>query len=102
MWLFVFFDLPVELPKQRKAATDFRKRLLKIGFTMMQWSVYVRHVPSQESSEVFVRQIERFKPPEGHIVIMKITDKQFGDMVNIWGNQGPPPQPAPSIQLEIF
>ena len=28
MWVFIFFDLPTETKKQRKAAADFRKYLL--------------------------------------------------------------------------
>ena len=47
MWVFVFFDLPVLTKQQRKQATQFRKALEKDGFTMMQFSVYVRHCPSK-------------------------------------------------------
>ena len=32
MWLFVFFDLPVTLKKERKAAARFRKDLMNDGF----------------------------------------------------------------------
>jgi CRISPR-associated protein Cas2 len=35
MWIFVMFDLPVGTDKERKAATDFRKKLLKDGFSML-------------------------------------------------------------------
>jgi CRISPR/Cas system-associated protein endoribonuclease Cas2 len=41
MWLFVFFDLPTETKKDRRNAQQFRKNLLKDGFTMMQFSVYM-------------------------------------------------------------
>lgn len=34
MWLFVFFDLPVTTKREQKAASDFRKNLLKDGFIM--------------------------------------------------------------------
>lgn len=43
MWLFVFFDLPVTTKKEMKAASLFRKNLEKDGFSMMQFSVYIRH-----------------------------------------------------------
>lgn len=42
MWLFVFFDLPTETKKDRKNASGFRNQLLKDGFSMMQYSVYIR------------------------------------------------------------
>ena len=31
MWLFVFFDLPTETKNERKAAADFRKRIVADG-----------------------------------------------------------------------
>ena len=43
MWLFVFFDLPTTTKAERRNAAQFRKALEKDGFTMMQYSVYVRH-----------------------------------------------------------
>ena len=33
MWIMVFFDLPTETKKERKAHTQFRKNLQKDGFT---------------------------------------------------------------------
>ena len=57
MWLFVFFDLPVLTKLQRKQATQFRKALEKDGFSMMQFSVYVRHCPSKENMEVHVKRV---------------------------------------------
>ena len=42
MRIVVFFDLPVVTAKEKKAATKFRKFLIKDGYNMMQWSVYSR------------------------------------------------------------
>ena len=42
MWLMVIFDLPVGTKKQRHAATKFRNFLLDQGFSMSQFSVYLR------------------------------------------------------------
>ena len=58
MWLFVFFDLPVTTKKEIKAATLFRKNLEKDGFSMMQFSVYIRHCASRESLEVHIKRIK--------------------------------------------
>ena len=49
MWLFVMFDLPTNTKVERRNATLFRKALEKDGFTMMQYSVYIRHCASKES-----------------------------------------------------
>ena len=43
MWIVVLFDLPTETKAQRKHHAQFRKSLLKDGFSMMQYSVYKRH-----------------------------------------------------------
>ncbi|MCF8331372.1 MAG: CRISPR-associated endonuclease Cas2 [Bacteroidales bacterium] len=101
MWLFVFFDLPVVTKKQRKAATDFRKRLLKDGFVMMQYSVYTRHCASKESAEVHMKRVKFLVPEEGQVSILKVTDKQYGQIVNFWGAKSKPVAPGPK-QLEIF
>ena len=47
MWLLVFFDLPTDTKKDRKAYATFRKQLISDGFTMFQFSIYVRHCPSK-------------------------------------------------------
>ena len=41
MWVLVFFDLPTDTKKERKASADFRKKLLSDGFVMFQFSIYM-------------------------------------------------------------
>lgn len=101
MWLFVFFDLPVETAAKRKAYAKFRKGLLEDGFSMLQYSVYIRHCPSKESMEVHINRVKRMMPKYGHVSMMQITDRQFGNMVNIWGLQDKPIPGAPT-QLSFF
>ena len=101
MWLFVFFDLPTNTKKQRHAATRFRKELVQDGFTMMQYSVYVRHCASKESLTVHLNRIQRIIPDEGIVSALQVTDRQFGDTVNFVGKRSAPPPEAP-LQLEFF
>ena len=42
MWMIVMFDLPVGTDKERKRATKFRNFLLDEGFSMSQFSVYLK------------------------------------------------------------
>ena len=58
MWVLVFFDLPTETKRDRKAATDFRKKIMQDGFTMFQFSIYIRHCASMENAEVHVRRVK--------------------------------------------
>ena len=101
MWLYVMFDLPVEKKSQRRIAARFRKDLLKDGFIMHQFSVYVRHCASNESAAVHISRIKNMVPDEGLISILKVTDKQFGDIVRFVGKKREPPPVMPQ-QLEFF
>ena len=101
MWLFVFFDLPVTAKKERKAAARFRKDLLKDGFGMMQFSVYIRHCASKESSAVHVKRVKGFIPEKGQVSILQVTDKQYGNIMNYWGMRSTPLPEGPK-QLELF
>ncbi len=101
MWLFVFFDLPVTAKKERRLAAQFRKNLLKDGFTMMQFSVYNRHCASKESAEVHIKRVKSFMPERGQVSILSVTDKQYGNICNFWGKRSDPLPEGPK-QLEIF
>lgn len=101
MWLFVFFDLPVKTKKERKAATLFRKKLLTEGFSMMQFSVYIRHCASRESMDVHIKRVKSLIPEKGHVSILAITDKQYGNIVNYWGSKTAD-MPSVPAQLELF
>lgn len=85
MWLFVFFDLPVTTKKEMKAASLFRKNLEKDGFSMMQFSVYIRHCASRESLEVHIKRVKSLLPETGKVSLLSVTDKQYGDIYNFWG-----------------
>lgn len=101
MWLFVFFDLPATSKKDIKAAGQFRKTLLKDGFTMFQFSIYLRHCPSRENADVHEKRVKKALPKYGKIGILKVTDKQFG-MMEIYHGRKEIDIPLPVQQLEFF
>lgn len=101
MWILVFFDLPTETKKDKKAYMDFRKNLQRDGFTMFQFSIYVRHCGSKENMEVHVKRVKSFLPEFGKIGILTITDKQFGEIEIYYGKKPQKPN-APGQQLELF
>lgn len=80
MWLFVFFDLPTETRKERKASAAFRKNLLKDGFQMFQFSVYIRHCISFSNVDTHIERVRKFLPSEGKVCLASFTEKQFSDM----------------------
>ena len=70
MWLFDMFDLPVKLKKDQKAAAQFRKNLEKDGFTMYQYSIYIRHCGSLESAEAHTKRVKSLAPAKGHVSVL--------------------------------
>ena len=101
MWLLVLFDLPTQTKKDIRAYTIFRKRLMKDGFTMFQFSIYVRHCASMENAEVHRKRVRSFLPEFGKVGIICITDKQFGNIDLFFGRKPQRPN-APGQQLELF
>ena len=87
MWIFVMFDLPVHTKADRKEAVRFRNDLLKSGFHMMQYSIYIRVCGSKEDTEKIITRTKRQVPDNGKISILAVTDKQFGNIINFSGKQ---------------
>lgn len=101
MWILVFFDLPTHTKKDKKAYQTFRDKLKRDGFTMFQFSIYIRHCASRENMKVHVKRINSYLPQKGKVGVLSITDKQFGEMQVFYGNKTKPPKPVP-VQLELF
>lgn len=101
MWVLVFFDLPTETAKERKIASLFRKNILKDGFQMFQFSIYMRHCASRENADVHIKRVKKILPEKGDVGIMCITDKQFG-MMEIFSGHTERNASAPVQQLEMF
>lgn len=101
MWVMVFFDLPTETKLQRKQYATFRKKLVNDGFSMFQYSIYVRPCASLENSNVHINRVSSFLPDDGKVCIMAITDKQFGNIKLFEGPRKTPPA-VRSFQLELF
>lgn len=101
MWVLVFFDLPTETKKDRKTAAQFRKYMIKDGFTMFQFSIYLRHSASRENAQVHINRVKQHLPEKGHVGIMRVTDKQFADMELFYCAKKKETEPGPQ-QLELF
>lgn len=101
MWILVFFDLPTETKKERKTYAEFRKRIIQDGFTMFQFSIYIRHCPSRENANMHIKRVKSILPQSGQIGILCITDKQFSMMEIFSGKKVKEVQKTP-MQLELF
>lgn len=101
MWILVMFDLPTETKSQRKRYAGFRKFLLQDGFSMFQFSIYVRNCASRENTKVHIDRIKKSLPKEGKVCIITITERQFNEILLFEGVKKTPPMPD-AIQLELF
>lgn len=101
LWTIVLFDLPTDTKQARREYTCFRKHLLQDGFTMMQYSVYMRHCPSDENARVHVARVKSALPPDGEVRIVKITDKQFGKIEVFYGQKRKKTE-QPALQMQFF
>jgi CRISPR-associated protein Cas2 len=101
MWVLVHFDLPTETQKDRKNYALFRKKIMANGFSMFQFSMYIRHCSSRENADVHIKRVKAILPPKGHVGIMCVTDKQFG-MIEVFRGREQVDSPETSQQLELF
>lgn len=102
MWILVFFDLPTETKQERREAALFRKNLMRDGFTMFQFSIYVRHCASKENMEVHLKRVRTLIPEYGKVGVLNITDRQFGDIEIFYGKKAKNTDSSLPIQLELF
>ena len=101
MWLFVMFDLPTQTKKDKHLSALFRKNLEKDGFVMFQFSIYARFCGSLESAKVHIKRVKALVPEKGMVSILQVTDKQYSNIINIWGKIEAKRRQSP-IQLEFF
>lgn len=83
----LFFDLPTQTAENRKAYAKFRKFLISEGWVMLQYSVYSKLTLNNTQANTVKSRVLKNKPKEGHVVILKVTEKQFASMDYILGER---------------
>lgn len=87
MWIIAMFDLPTGEKEDKEEYRKFRKFLLNDGFSMLQYSVYMRFCGTHANLETHINRIVKNLPKAGKIQIIKMTDKQVGDICNYIGTE---------------
>lgn len=87
MRVLVMFDLPTKTKKDRQIGTKFRNNLIRLGFFMMQFSVYMRICKGSASAKAAINNVRKFVPPRGSIRCLIITEKQFDSMEILLGSE---------------
>ncbi len=101
MWMMVMFDLPVVEKTERREATEFRNKLLDLGFEMSQFSVYLRFCTSQTQVDTLCKQVETGLPEGGKVNILQFTDKQYERVISFHGKRKQRSKKSPD-QYDLF
>lgn len=87
MRVLLIYDLPVEEERDRRTYTRFHKNLLSLGFYMLQFSVYTKVIQNDTSYKQLSLKLEKIIPNKGSVITIKITEKQYQDMVYLTGQK---------------
>ena len=104
MWIMIMFDLPTNTKKARKKYRYLRTKLLKEGYLMMQYSIYIRSFHSYEAALNGKKRVKDFVTAnalKGKIRMIIFTDKQFSNMDIIIGKKEKDEENTPK-QLLLF
>lgn len=85
MMILIMFDLPRETKEERKAASQFQKRLVRLGFEMKQFSVYEREIRSSKNVEILINVIRSQLPKEGSITLYQLPNEVSNKQLRILG-----------------
>lgn len=87
MRLFLFFDLPSKEELEKKEYRIFHNALVKHGYIMMQFSVYIKAVNSVSKVKREIEKIRKYVPKNGNIRIISVTESQYNNMEIILGHK---------------
>jgi len=87
MRLLLIYDLPMIDDEDRKIYQRFHNKLISIGFNMLQYSIYSKVVQNDQAYKQLISKINKILPQKGNIAIIKITEKQYEDMIYLRGEQ---------------
>lgn len=86
MRVFAMFDMPTLTTSDRREYRKFRKFLIKLGFIMLQESVYVKLVLNSTAARTVQENIKRNAPPKGLVQLINVTERQFASMEFVIGS----------------
>lgn len=87
MRLILFYDLPNVESYETREYNQFRKTLLKNGYTMIQFSVYMKTINTQTKIDQEVKKITKYLPRNGNIRVISVTEKQYSNMYILVGKK---------------
>lgn len=87
MRLILIYDLPVVEEEDRHIYSKFHRNIMRLGFYMLQYSVYSKVIQNDTSLKQYTYKLQDIIPSKGNIILMKITEKQYQDMLYLRGEK---------------
>ena len=85
MRTLLFFDLPSISKEEKRNYSKFVKEIKKIGFIMMQESVYVKLSLNDIAALQTITKVKKILPPNGNVSTLTITESQFSKINHMMG-----------------
>lgn len=89
MRIIVMFDLPTATTEDKREYIHFRKGLIKLGFDMLQYSVYSRITRNNDDARKYINKVKSILPPVGSVRVLQVTEKQYSGMIIMLGDKTP-------------
>lgn len=85
--VLVLYDLPMLETEDKKEYSKFRKNILKLGCYLIQFSVYAKVIKNEIYYKSFIEKLKNILPEKGEVRVIKLTEKQYEDMLFLNGSQ---------------
>ena len=79
----LFFDAKMETVVQRKEYQSFLKEIKKIGYIILQKSVYIKHVCDDQRLKEETKKINNITPKTIEVRLLSLTRTMFEKISNI-------------------
>ena len=89
MRIIVMFDLPTATTEDKREYLHFRTGLIKLGFDMLQFSVYSRITRNNDDARKYINKVKAILPPVGSVRVLQVTKKQYAGMIIMLGEKTP-------------
>lgn len=87
MRLLLIYDLPMIEEEDRRIYQRFHNKLISTGFYMLQYSVYAKVIQNDQAYKQLIAKVNKILPQKGNIALLKVTEKQYEDMVYLRGEK---------------
>lgn len=87
MKIILIYDLPTVETEDIKSYNKFHKDIKRIGFFMLQYSVYAKVLTNHSDYQNTLVRVKKVVPKKGSIIILRLTEKQYEDMIYLSGEK---------------